>query len=194
VTELIRDELLAVRNIGVDYATVGAGTLAARIRSRIAPEVVETMTTFKRADGELIAGDYGWVAEADGIADDETPVEVVEQRWTLAATRTFWILPELVGTCEIEDQEPCEDDAVAYCRTVDGVWLATCAVHKWQDDGQAFLPIDGPSPTATPAEEECATCHGQGGWYDASRQWATCHRCAGTGAVPSAPATIEGAT
>jgi hypothetical protein len=30
---------------------------------------------------------------------------------------------------------------------------------------------------------ECSTCHGEGGWYDASRQWATCHRCDGEGLV-----------
>jgi len=30
---------------------------------------------------------------------------------------------------------------------------------------------------------ECSTCHGEGGWYDASRQWETCYRCNGKGAV-----------
>lgn len=106
------------------------------------PDVTVCMTTYKRADGELLAGDYGWVTDLDALDDDEAPVEVVRETWIRTSTRTIWHIADPIGTCEIEDQEPCEEPAVAWWRSSDGVWLQVCAAHKWtDDDGQMFVPI-----------------------------------------------------
>ena len=70
----------------------------------------KTMTTYRRADGELIGGEYGWVADTDFFDDEEDYLEVVEEVWTLASTRTlkFGPLSRWCDTCDedIELKEP----------------------------------------------------------------------------------------
>lgn len=86
------------------------------------------MITFKRADGELI-DDHGWVTSLDYFDDYDYPVELVEERWERKAISQYWHLPQRFYTCEIEDKEPCDEDAVAWWRTSDG-WLQVCEKHK----------------------------------------------------------------
>jgi hypothetical protein len=89
------------------------------------------MTAYRRADGEPIAGEYRWILDLDLIDDDlSAPVELVEEVWILFSSRPRWRQPMPAGTCEVEDQEPCEEDAVAWARTPDGVWLMVCTDHQ----------------------------------------------------------------
>lgn len=86
--------------------------------------------TYRRADREAIA-DFGWVTDLDVFEDDDYPTELVEETWTRTAVRTFWNLPTALYACELEDQDgPCEEDAVAWWRTPDGVWLQVCEAHE----------------------------------------------------------------
>ena len=47
----------------------------------------ESMTTYRRRDGELIAGEYDWVAEVDLFEMDDGPTEYVEEIWKLESAR-----------------------------------------------------------------------------------------------------------
>jgi len=95
-----------------------------------------TMTTYKQADGEPVGGEYSFVTDLDHFDECWRPVEVVEQVWVQAATRTFWQFPVTVYSCEIEDQEPCDEDAVAWEQVDDdGTWMQVCEQHRTQTDG-----------------------------------------------------------
>jgi hypothetical protein len=88
--------------------------------------------TYRRADREAIV-DYGWVTDLDIFDDDEQPVELIEETWRRTGARRFWHLPTALYSCEIEDQEPCEEDAIAWWRTPDGVWLQVCVKHATEE-------------------------------------------------------------
>ena len=66
------------------------------------------MTTYRRADGELIAGEYGWVAELDWFEMDDEPTEYVEEVWKLESAR-FIMVPEPV----VDDSDNKENDRSA---------------------------------------------------------------------------------
>lgn len=76
----------------------------------------ETMTTYRRADGELIMGDYGWMGSLDWIEDEDT-FDVVEEVWVLQRRRT--------GTHyhRVEPCPTCHGDG----ETETGVACDTCA-------------------------------------------------------------------
>jgi len=84
--------------------------------------------TYRRADGEHIV-DYGWVTDVEILEDDEYPVELIEETRAPPAVRRFWYLPTAY-TCEIEDQEPCEEDAVGWWQSPDGKWSQVCQEHS----------------------------------------------------------------
>ena len=87
-------------------------------------------TTYKRADGETVGDDYGWVTDLEFFEADEEPVELVVETWNRATVRRFWHLPPVLGSCEIEDAEPCDDDATSWWRSPDGEWLRVCEEHR----------------------------------------------------------------
>ena len=71
------------------------------------------MTTYRRADGEPIGGDYKFVTEMEWL-DDEVeydPLLVVEERWERMSTRTLMVCPPgmLCSACEGEG-EVCPPD------------------------------------------------------------------------------------
>lgn len=84
-----------------------------------------TMTTYKRADGEMIAGEYGWVTEMESVAaeaeDAEESIEFVEEVWTLQSRRTF-IFPV------------CGADG---CQEAIQFW-GLCEKHAREDDPDSF--------------------------------------------------------
>lgn len=88
----------------------------------------ERMTTYKRADGELISGEYGWVGDIEYFDDDEhyTPVEIVEEVWERTASRTFWRFPPLY-TCEADDD--CDEDSVVWKQRGES-WVQACDKHR----------------------------------------------------------------
>lgn len=53
--------------------------------------MADEMTTYKRADKELIADEYGWVADIEYFEDIEDPLELVEERWALVSRRSVWV-------------------------------------------------------------------------------------------------------
>ena len=68
------------------------------------------MTTYRRADGELIGGEFKFVTEMEWV-DDEVgygyePLDVVEERWELVSTRTLRLHPAhmLCLLCEGEGE------------------------------------------------------------------------------------------
>jgi len=66
-------------------------------------EAAETMTTYRRADGELVGGDYGWVADLEWFEEDEWGLEgvkVVKEVWTLTVTEEIHLHPEECWSCE----------------------------------------------------------------------------------------------
>src|SRR5689334_4561662 len=51
-----------------------------------------TWTTYKRADGDLVGGEYAWVADIDFFNDEAEEVdclEIIEERWTLVERRVI---------------------------------------------------------------------------------------------------------
>jgi len=81
------------------------------------------MTTYKRADGELI-GDYGWVTDLDGHEDTYIPVDWVREEWQLVSAETVTTYPPLYD-CGLED---CDEDADSW-KLIDGKWSARCGKH-----------------------------------------------------------------
>lgn len=90
----------------------------------------KTMTTYKRADGELIGDSAGWVTELDWFDDGlDEPLELIEERWIRSHVSQIWVFPPLYD-CGIEDEDPCDEDAVEWWRSPDGVWLPLCEKHR----------------------------------------------------------------
>lgn len=88
------------------------------------------MTTYKRADGELIS-DYGWVGDLDYFDDDYCdPVELVEEVWERKSVRTFWHLPSRLYSCGVAD---CDEDSVAWQQNELGDWQEVCDQHRMVD-------------------------------------------------------------
>lgn len=83
----------------------------------------EMMTTYRRADGELILGEYAWFAELPDECSD-TPVEYVRQVWQLVDTTDEVSYPP-VYDCDHVD---CDDDAVSWIKQGDD-WYARCVQH-----------------------------------------------------------------
>ncbi len=101
------------------------------------------MDTFRRADGELIDDEYKWVGDLDGVADGLfRPEAFVQETWHRSHFRVFWLLPEVMGSCELEDREPCEEDAITWWRTPDGEWLQVCSLHD-PGEGTDILVCQG---------------------------------------------------
>lgn len=69
----------------------------------------KTMTTYKRADGELIGGEFGWVADPEYFEDDDEPTQIVEEVWALQSTRTVWA-PDRGYCIECGEKVPLPDD------------------------------------------------------------------------------------
>jgi hypothetical protein len=87
--------------------------------------------TYKRADGDTIGDDWGWITDTDVLDNDEYPSQLIEETWERVAVRKFWHFPHGLYACEIEDEEPCEEDAVAWWREGEsGSWLQVCEEHK----------------------------------------------------------------
>ena len=95
--------------------------------------------TYRMADGSLILGDYGYMAELDGWADDCDPCDVIEEEWVLVRSRTVRIgTNELCTKCggdeyatmddqgrETPDQCPRCSSTGAEPRDVDPLWTST---------------------------------------------------------------------
>ena len=89
------------------------------------------MTTYKRADGEMIGDEYGWVADLDYFDFDDYPVELVEEVWERRTVRTFWHMPSVLYDCHHED---CDEDAVAWQQDAVGDWRQVCKEHRAEQE------------------------------------------------------------
>lgn len=84
------------------------------------PQVVVMQTTYRRADGELIAGDYSTVTDLDYFDDEAREVdrlEVIEERWMLMGKRTV-VLGATERWCYECDEDITLDEPVdgpVYC-------------------------------------------------------------------------------
>jgi hypothetical protein len=58
------------------------------------------MTTYRRADGELIAGEYGWVGELEWFEMDDEPTEYIEEVWILQSSRSIMVPKPIVDEDE----------------------------------------------------------------------------------------------
>lgn len=99
-----------------------------------APEAV-TMTTYKNADGSHVAGEYAYVTDMAWWEEDDwiVPTEVIRQEWVQTEAERFWFLPPIFGECEIEDAEPCEEDAYLWLKEPNGgPWMRVCHHHSDQ--------------------------------------------------------------
>jgi hypothetical protein len=104
----------------------------------------KSMTTYQRADRELIGGDYSFVTSVDSLQDDllDEPVEFIEEVWERRSVRRFWQMPTAYS-CAVEDGgEPCEEDAVGWWRSPDGVWLQACQRHGGDGADQIDVPTE----------------------------------------------------
>ena len=93
----------------------------------------KTMTTYKRTDGEAFGLDFAWATDMESVEseveDRDDPLEFTEEVWVRVSVRHFFQFPTAF-TCQIEDREPCEEDAVGWWRSLDGVWLSVCDGHE----------------------------------------------------------------
>lgn len=62
--------------------------------------VGDTKVTYRRKDGELIAGEYGWVDGPEWFEDDDS-TEYVKETWRLIS----WDVVTLPPEPEVEDDE-----------------------------------------------------------------------------------------
>lgn len=83
--------------------------------------------TYRRADGEPMHDEYGWLTALDGLEEDEYPTELVEEVWLRTSVRTFWHIPTALYSCTA-DQE-CDEDAVAW-EQHDDEWVQVCEEHR----------------------------------------------------------------
>ncbi|MGH9023889.1 MAG: hypothetical protein ACRDV9_12450 [Acidimicrobiia bacterium] len=69
-------------------------------------EDVRTWKTYKRADGDLIMGDYAFMTEPDCFENDDCGeyLEVVEETWSLVESRTLKY-GRTDTWCEVCDEE-----------------------------------------------------------------------------------------
>lgn len=56
-------------------------------------------TTYRRADGALIWGDFAWTEDEEFFLTEELPVKAVRERWTLAERTEQWY-PAAIPCCE----------------------------------------------------------------------------------------------
>lgn len=59
------------------------------------------MVTYKRADGDLIYGEFGWVCEPEYFEDDDEPTEYVKETWVLQSSETFTHRPSGWEQCPL---------------------------------------------------------------------------------------------
>lgn len=52
-----------------------------------------TMTTYRMADGDLVSGEFGWVANTEYFEDTEEPVELIKEVWVLQVAEDLTIFP-----------------------------------------------------------------------------------------------------
>ena len=91
------------------------------------PNQAETLTTYKRADGQPVGGDYGWVADFDvavEIDDSFTPVTYVREVWQRVRSEERTHFPKLYD-CDLPD---CDNDADSWIMAGGG-WHARCGDH-----------------------------------------------------------------
>lgn len=50
-----------------------------------------TMITFRRADGELVAGEFMFVTGLEWFETDDEPTELVKQTWRLVESETITV-------------------------------------------------------------------------------------------------------
>lgn len=96
----------------------------------------EEMTTYHRADGELISGEFSFVTELEWFDYDEEPTELVEEVWTLKSSRPITVGP----TCD-----RCDEPASHW---------GFCEKHAREDDPDAFEEVTPPSSTTTGGTHE----------------------------------------
>jgi hypothetical protein len=82
-------------------------------------------TTYKRADGEMVNDEYGWVTDTDFFDDIEEPLELIREEWTRTAVERQWVLPALYACTAGLD---CDEDAVTWEQRGDA-WVAACLAH-----------------------------------------------------------------
>ena len=73
---------------------------------------LKTMTTFRRADGELIWGEYRFVGEEEFFDNDFPHTEVVKETWVLRSSEEMR-LPKSCDCCD-------------------------CTGHEWRNDGDDY--------------------------------------------------------
>ena len=95
----------------------------------------KTMTTYKRADGQMI-GDFGWVADREYLEDDDyyEPEEYVQETWELKNSKVIWI-PDHVPCQECGDEVPLPAD---YKRGQ----LLTCEACAAEGNGEPIITRD----------------------------------------------------
>lgn len=85
---------------------------------------VDTMTTYRRADGEDIWDGVMWTSSLDGWTEDlDEPTEIIEEVWQITSTRIF-TLPHC-----------CQCDEVA-------AFWGLCRTHAEEDDPDYFKDYD----------------------------------------------------
>ena len=86
--------------------------------------------TYYRADGEMIADEYGWMSDLDCLDDDWEPVELIEETWQRVAVRKVWHVPSHLPPMCLADDLNCEEDAVGW-QLEDGAEkpISVCAKH-----------------------------------------------------------------
>ena len=77
------------------------------------------LTTYKRADGEMIADEFGWVADIDYFEDLDEPIKLVREDWRRIKRIEFWH-PDFGHCAECGEDVPLPDD-------YDGKMLLYCA-------------------------------------------------------------------
>ncbi len=108
-------------------------------------------TTYSWADGEMAAGEYGWMTSDDSFTEDmiycTEPREMLVETWerTNVEVRTLWPSPAYcVVDVGIEEGQPapCEAEAKHWAKEGND-WSPLCAEHKDALDAEPVSVASG---------------------------------------------------
>lgn len=107
--------------------------------------------TYRRADGEMVGDEFGWVSSLDHFDYFDYPVELIEETWERTSVWTFWVIPTSLYACEVED---CDGDAVAWEQAAD-TWRQVCETHQTKNPAKVAV---GVTFVRTPKKVHGASC------------------------------------
>lgn len=66
---------------------------------------MDEWVTYRRADGQLIHGEFSWTDEPELLDDLLDPTEIIKETWVLTMIETYTTVPRLSFDWDEEEEE-----------------------------------------------------------------------------------------